>query len=332
MGKEDEIREELSKGIPAKTLVERGYAKSTVYKVRRRMNQGMEKSAHSQFSAENIEWSNKDFRFLPGDSGSVRFDIKNHSNLDLYISQTGIQFEWMDENWIVSSCRNLLQPGVKQSFEIGFTIPTDQKIRLGEHSVRFGVEGMFIDPMNERNHYSQNIMWTEPTFVKIQYPRSGYSLFLSHSTENMLQIRQMEMYLENLGVDVIIGEDKKDPGRVLETKFKELIQQTDIFVGFLTKEAINSDWVIMETHYALEINKPNILLVEEGVDFSTDIQYVKFFRDEEPTELSERIIEHIKLEQPNGMPTELANLLLAGAFGIGIGLLLGRFLPGPPRP
>jgi hypothetical protein len=195
----------------------------------------------------------------------------------------------MEKEWLAVDSRILLHPLEEKQFSIAFEIP---ELPLGEYALRFGIEGQHLPSMGGTASELQT-QWSEPTYIHIKKPRTGYKIFISHSTKDMSLIRQLENYLDNYGIDPIIAEDQREPGSYLPEKFEQLIRENHFFLGILTKDSIRSEWVMHETNYALKITKPSILLVEEGAPVETSVEWTPFRMDEPVESIVEKVFEDI---------------------------------------
>jgi hypothetical protein len=325
MAIEEEIWKELTSGKTPNELIEAGYKKPTVYKVYRKFKRGTQRERASSWEVIKQNFSQE--RYLPSQQGSVTFTLKNTSNLDLYVYRTGIQPEWMKEEWLAIDSRILLYPSEEKQFSIAFEIP---ELLLGEYALRFGIECQHL-PSTGGTASELQIQWSEPTYINIKNPRTGYKIFISHSIKDMYLIRQLENYLDNYGVDPIIAEDHREPGSYLPKKFEQLIRESHFFLGVLTKDSIKSEWVIYETNYALKIEKPSIVLVEEGASLRSSGEWTPFRMDEPVESIAERVFEDInKLKQkitPKTSESSDAGKIL-NLIGVGVVAFLGGLLIG----
>jgi len=110
-------------------------------------------------------------------------------------------------------------------------------------------------------------------------------------------------YFTSLGIECINA--KPAQNKPVNNKIKELIHDSDIFVGIFTCDQpicqmnkkrwfcytrkdsnlyTTSNWVIQESGFALGLNKPLILFVEKGVDkfpgLQGDLEYIPFDRED----------------------------------------------------
>jgi hypothetical protein len=53
-------------------------------------------------------------------------------------------------------------------------------------------------------------------------------------------IQRQPPHPHNRGIQVLIGEDNKQPGRILDEKFMEMIRSSTIFLGILTDAAVSA--------------------------------------------------------------------------------------------
>jgi hypothetical protein len=331
MGIEEEIWGELTSGKTPSELIEAGYKKPTVYKVYRKFRRGSTRETSSSWTVS--KWNFSQERYLPCQEGSVTFTLKNSLNSDLYVYRVGIQPEWMEKEWLAVDSRILLHPLEEKQFSIAFEIP---ELPLGEYALRFGIEGQHLPSTGGRASELQ-MQWSEPIYIPVKKPRTGYKIFISHSTKDMSLIRQLENCLDNYGIDPTIAEDQRDPGSYLPEKFEQLIRENHFFLGILTKNSIRSEWVKRETNYALKITKPSILLVEEGAQVKTSVEWTPFKMDEPVEMIVEKVFEDInklkdklkrrKIQKTSEGPDKDEILTLIGVAIVGFlgGLLMGSF-------
>lgn len=320
MGIEDEIRDLLYQGFTPQTLIQQHkYGKSTVYKV---YNNWKTKEVHvtePAWAIANIQFNKP--RYLPGENASLSYKLVNKSAVDLYVYQVGIQPEWLylEQIWYPQDIRFLLRPGEMKALTTNCPIREDMP--LGEYEIRFGIVGQFLAPGAASNPLDQT-QWSDPVILNVKRPLMNYKVFLSHSTEDMFLMRQLESYLDNEGIKVVIAEDIKAPGAVLEDKFKSLIKESQCFLALLTDSAVRSKMVILETNYAIEISKPRILLKEESVELKSPIEWTKFSRYEPVEDIAEKGLEAIRLVRTRGgePPTALVVGLLTFLAGVLIGV------------
>jgi len=320
MGVEDEIRDLLYQGFTPQTLIQQhNYRKSTVYKVYNNWKTKEVRVTESAWAIENIKFSKT--RYLPGDNASLSYRLVNKSAVDFYVYQAGIQPEWLyqEQIWYPQDTRFLLRPGEMKALTTNCPIPED--LLLGEYEIRFGAVGNFLAPGAAPSSLDQT-QWTDPVILDVKRPLMNYEVFLSHSTEDMSLVRQVKRYLDNEGITVVIAEDIKLPGAVLEDKFKSLIKESQCFLALFTDSAIRSKMVILETNYAIEINKPRILLKEESVELDSPIEWTKFSRYEPVEDIAEKGLEAIRQLRTGGEspPTALVIGLLALLAGVLIGV------------
>ncbi|MCK4402325.1 MAG: toll/interleukin-1 receptor domain-containing protein [Dehalococcoidia bacterium] len=330
MGIEDEIRELLLQGNPPRDLIQRGYKKSTIYKVYNSLTTNSVPISQSTWLVEGITFSRG--RFLPGEIAQVSFELRNNSPADLYVYRTGVQPEWLyqENTWYPQELRILVAPGERKKISVSFPIPA---LALGEYEMVFGLEGQFLPPNLRFVPTVNSPLWTTPATIEIKYPVSC-QVFISHSVQNLSLVRQLQEYLDNFGVAGIIAEDISQPGAILEDKFERMIKESNYFLGLLTYEALQSERVTKEHNYAFKIQKPMILLKEEGVNVESPVEWVSFSRHD-PIEVSAaRVFEAIEkiqqrakdqsLPRPSSPPPALAVGILAFLAGLALGWDKGK--------
>lgn len=318
MGIEDDIRTKLLQGQTPKALIELGYKKSTVYKVYETIRQFTNDVNPPMWVIESINFSNG-ARYMPGAAGQVSFTFRNKAERDLYVTNLGIQTEWLgrQSQWIAQPIRELLKPGQAKFVSLSFLIPADQK--LGEYEFYFGIEGQYL-PAQSYESTMLTTQWSEPKIIEIKRPSTGITIFLSHSVLDKSLVTELEKQLDENGVKVIIGEDVERPGEYLEKKFKDLINSCTMFVALLTESAMISPWVNQEIQYAISIDKPRILLKEKSVNYNFNYEWTEFSLSDPPYITLQKIMNAINNTQTsNGM-----NPVIAGLVGVTLlGLLLG---------
>ena len=287
MSTEDEISRRLLQGYTPAQLIEDGFKKSTVYKVNQEIKAHLTQTTKSEWTIANIYPPEP--RALPKQTTSLSFQFENTSDKDMYLYRVGIATEWMEkETWVAQNVRDLIKPGQKRHFNLLLSVPDN--IALGEYAMTFGVEMQYL-PANE--YQSLQTQWTEPVIFHVKKPLQNQRVFLSHSTKDMILVRQLEKQLDNEGITVVIGEDRKSPGTELKNKFEKLIQECNIFIALMTEEGANSQWVLYETNFAKQIRKPTILLKEENVLIQSDIEWEPFSKNDPPAVLLGKIMKAI---------------------------------------
>jgi hypothetical protein len=321
MSIEDDIASRLLQGYTPIQLVNEGYKKSTVYKVNQEIKARLMQTTKPEWMITNILPAEP--RGLPRQNVSLSFQFENASAKDMYLYRIGIWTEWMQgDTWIAQEVKDLIRPGQKRFFSFILSIPDN--ISLGEYMMHFGIEMQYL-PATE--YQPLQTLWAEPLVFHVKEPLRGLRIFISHSTKDMTLVRQLEKQLDNYGIGVIIAEDRKSPGAELKHKFESLIQQSDIFLALLTEEGVRSEWVLHETRYAKQTNKPMILLKEEGVSAKRDHEWVSFSKNDTPEVLFDRImraVNHIREARPSiASPSPIGAILGVGILAFILGLALG---------
>ena len=322
MGIEDEIHELLLQGSLPRDLIQQGYRKSTVYKVHNSLTTNSIPVSQSAWLVEGITFGKG--RLLPGDIAQVSFELKNNSPADLYVYRTGIQPEWLyQENvWYPQELRILLASWEKKKVTVSFPIPD---LALGEYEMIFGLEGQFLSPDLKFAPTVNSPLWTTPATVEIKHP-INCRVFVSHSTQNLSLVRQLQEYLDNFGIEGIVAEDISQPGVILEEKFEKMIKQSDYFLGLLTYEALQSGRVIKEHNYAFKIQRPLILLKEEGVNVESPVEWVNFSRYAPIEDLAAKVFKAMESMQQMAKKQSLSPpppALVVGILAFLAGLALG---------
>ena len=318
MSTEDEIAGKLLQGYTPIQLINEGFKKSTVYKVNQEIKARLMQTIKPEWMITNI--NPLEPRALPRQTRSLSFQFENTSDKDMYLYKVGIATEWIQNNtWIAQEVRDLIKPGQKRFFNFLVSVPDN--IALGEYSMAFGVEMQYL-PANE--YQPLQTLWTEPMVFHVKEPFRNIRIFLSHSTKDMTLVRQLEKQLDNYGIKVEIAEERESPGAELKQKFELLIRECNIFVALLTEEGANSQYVQHETNYAIQINRPLILLKEQNVSLQINREWTPFSRNDAPEVLLKTImnaINHIQGVRPEISPIGaiLGVALLAFLLGLALG-------------
>ena len=310
MSTEDEIADRLLQGYTPAQLINEGYKKSTVYKVNQEIRVHVMQTTKPKWMITNV--NPVEPRALPRQMRSLSFQFENTSDKDMYLYKVGIWVEWMpSDTWVAQDVRDLIRPGQKRFFSFVLSVPAD--IALGEYSMAFGVETQYL-PANE--YQTTQTQWTEPLVFHVKEPFRNLRIFLSHSTKDLSIVRQLEKQLDNYGISVVVAEEIRTPGAELKEKFESLIRDCGIFMALLTEESANSQWVLHESNYAKQINKPMILLKEQNVSIQSSYEWVPFSRNDPPQILLKKIMDSIDRVH-GGVRAEISPV---GAI-IGVGIL-----------
>lgn len=307
MGVEDEIEDCFKQGYNAQQIINKGFKKSTVYKVYQTIKSYSMPVNPPQWSIEDINpWI---LRYQPGQNASINFSFKNSSDRDIYLHRVGLRLEWMADagQWIAQEVRDLVKPNQKKYFS--FIIPVPM-IPLGEYEMLFGAEIQYL-PANDYSDISKQTQWTEPLIFHIKLPVTGTIVFISHSTLDIQIVRELEKRLDNQGIQTRVEEDIPEPGSVLEDKFKKGIQESTIVLTLLTENSVRSKWVIMETEFAKSISKPIIPLKEKNLRYEGPIEWVEFSRSDSPDIIFGKVMDAIRRTPPQISP-------IGAVIGIGI--------------
>ena len=260
------------------------------------------------WSIQNAGFLNS--RYLPGQQLPVNFLLKNDSSTDLYVYRVGIRTAWMGGTWFSQDVKELIKGGNQRWFS--FQVPIPHDVGLGNYELVFGVEGQYLPG----SQLQPQVEWSRPAVLQVKKPWIGLRAFFSHSNDDMSLVTRLKDSLDNDGIEVILAEEKLEPGVVLEEKFQRLIRESGLVIALLTDNGVRSSWVIKEVNYAFQIGKPCILLKEESVTLATDREWVKFSNYDSHEVLSQKVKEAIevvrgKISQPNILGAVIAVGLLA---------------------
>lgn len=327
MGIEDEIKRRMAQGATPSELIDEGYAKSTVYKVNRQLQRTEVVEAGglviSDIYVNNFQPSLDGARVQPGDTAVIEYRVKNDSQADFYYRQFGGRPSWMDpKEWYAVQESNLLQPGDTERFEINFPIP--ENLQLGNYPVDLGIDGAFMAPANSSLPSDTGVQYPGRVDLQVKQPTTGYQAFLSHAVENDNLYLPLTRELDNRGISVILGEEKRQPGADLKRKFADLIRESDVFLCLYTTEARQSEWVEYELNQALQMNKPMVPMVEDRAEWPLpDVEYVPFSRydqDQIPMKAIRNL--YTVLEQESGPNENLLKIIGLAFTGAVVGGLL----------
>ncbi len=220
----------------------------------------------------------------------------------------------MKDTWFKIDVKELVKGGGQRWFN--FQVPIPHDIGLGNYELVFGVEGQYLPG----SQLQPQVEWSVPAVLQIKKPWTGLQAFFSHSNNDGLLVASLRGSLDNDGIEVILAEERLEPGVVLEEKFQRLIRESGLLIALLTEDGVRSAWVIKEVNYALQMGKPCILLKEESVTLETDREWVKFSRSDSHEVLSQKVKEAIeavrkKISQPNILGAVVAMGILAFILG-----------------
>ena len=321
MGKEDEITRYLLQGYAPQQVIDMGYSKSTVYKVYQGVKSYLTPVTKPDWVVNIVP---AEPRCLPEKSISMKINFENRSDRDLYLYRVGISSEWMDsDKWLAQDVKDLIKSGRSRLFS--FVLPVPSSTALGEYELRFGIEGQYL-PVRGGSDQHMQTQWSEPIIFHVKHPPTGIKVFVSHSTQDMHLVRELEKRLDNYGIEPIIAEDRPQPGIELNKKFEAMIMESTIFLALLTESSVRSEWVIKETNYALKIGKPRILLKKESVNVKTSYEWISFSVNEPVESLTTRVLDAInviKREVSTPVTVPLGGIILVVILAFIAGLAIG---------
>lgn len=325
MGTEDKIRNMLLQGYQPRSLVsEHGFKKSTVYKVYDTVRTFEDNIRPHEWTFENIQINGQSQpRVMPGNMIRVSFSFKNNTNQDFYVVNLGVQPEWMvqESRWICQSFKDLVKPSQSKFVSVSFEVPPN--ISLGEYELTFGAEGQYI-PVQNYGEQSLSTHWSNPIILDVKKPNKGMTIFLSHSIQDEYQVRELEKKLDVEGVKVLIGEDEERPGSFLPDKFKQMINSCNIFIAILTHSAVASKWVMWEVDYAIQSNKPRILLKDQSVQINSDYEWTEFSSNDPADTIFTKIMTSINKVHSGSGSDAISGLIGLGLLALLVGALSNR--------
>ncbi len=252
MGIEEQIALRLQKGVAPRDLVSQGFRKSTVYKVADALKPHQ---APTPAPLLLVQLTTDHTSYPPGASAQTNFAITNQTAADLYVFQAGVRPEWLSPTeWIPTTVRKLLAPGTSMS--VRFTVPIPAELELGEKELLFGVQGQWVGPQSTSP--SGAIMWTNPLIIRIQRPRSGTKVFLSHSVFDMSWVSRLEATLEDNGVATEVAPATTDSAP------RPSIEAADILVAVITDQ-VRLAAALTEISYAQSRRKQLVLLRDRAL-------------------------------------------------------------------
>jgi len=323
MGVEEEIRKQLLQGYTPRQLIQKGYQKSTVYKVYNSIKQHIYTTDINKpgWQITNIRFNREGARYLPGDIVSLSFSFHNLSNNDIYLYRIGLNAEWLPSGkWQVIDVRDLVKSGQERPFSLTIQVPKD--ITYGEYELRFGVEKQYLPIIGYQGEHL-TVEWSEPEIIHIKKPLNGTKVFISHSVHDIAMIRQFAQQLDINGFKPIIAEDIPEPGVKLTEKIQEKIREATVFLVILTEHSIRSEWVKKELAYAEQLQKPIIPLKEESIAVDFPIEWIEFSRNEKPEIVASKIISAIDDSLRKNAPQIASNDAKVFAFAVLAAIFLG---------
>lgn len=135
MGKEEQIRVLIEQGhTPPLPLIEKGFSKSTVYKVYATTRTFSGIVRNSEWIIENVR-HDKD-RYFPSEFMILSFDLVNLSHKDLYVLNVGVQGEWMlaergEWYWYSQNIGDIQKPMQRRIFSLSIPIPANISLGCG---------------------------------------------------------------------------------------------------------------------------------------------------------------------------------------------------------
>jgi hypothetical protein len=252
MGIEEQIALRLQQGVAPRDLIGEGFRKSTVYKV---FDALRPHQAPTPAPLLLVHLTTDRTSYPPGVAAQASFAVTNQTAADLYIFQAGVRPEWLSPSeWIPTTVRKLLAPGTSLTVRLIVSIPVE--IELGEKELLFGVQGQWVGPQSTSP--SSAIMWTNPLIIRIQRPRTGTKVFLSHSVVDISWVSRLETTLEDNGVATEVAP------HTIDSAPRQSIEAADILVAVIT-DPHRLEAALQEISYAQGRRKQLVLLRNSGL-------------------------------------------------------------------
>jgi hypothetical protein len=320
---EEQIRQLLLTGQSPKSVIEKGFKKSTVYKVYDSVKQFTNPVNLPKWTIEAIAFNNNG-RYMPGNTAQINFYFKNNSDRDLYIVNLGVQPEWMikQNQWIAQPLKELLKAGQRKFLSLSFGVPNN--LPLGEYELYFGVEGQYL-PVHNFEDTALTTQWSDPKIINVKKPSTGVSIFLSHGVQDSYLVQQLANSLDNNGINVLLPEEEVRVGTNIQQTIANMINSCNVFVALVTESSAGSPQVNLEIQHAKNMNKPLILLREQSVPVTLDYPWIVFSKEEHIDKILQTIMSSIQnLPRNAGVDSGIAALLGLALIGIVIGALASR--------
>lgn len=91
-------------------------------------------------------------------------------------------------------------------------------------------------------------------------------IFISHSTKDKALLHGLRESLEPHGLILLIAEHHKDLTRTTTKKIEKMIDECDVALILLTKQAFKSTFVQQEIGYIKRANKPLLRVIQKGIE------------------------------------------------------------------
>lgn len=124
----------------------------------------------------------------------------------------------------------------------------------------------------------------------------AFTVFISHSTEDMDVVYELRKYLKLNGIDVYVSEWYEQPGKSLPQKVARLLKASNCMLALLTIGGERSRWVNQEIGFAKGAGIMVIPIVEHGLQvtgFLQSLEYIPFKRDD-PYDAVTRAVQYLK--------------------------------------
>lgn len=130
-------------------------------------------------------------------------------------------------------------------------------------------------------------------------PDKKYVFFISHSTADIeTEVSAVCEILEKCKISVFLADRDAPLGNPLPAEIKKAIEESELFLVFITKKSLKSQWVNQEIGYALGKDISVIPLKKEGVEFKGLIEAAKYVKiQDNPLDTVREVFARLKDKQ-----------------------------------
>lgn len=83
----------------------------------------------------------------------------------------------------------------------------------------------------------------------------NFNIFISYSTKDIANVRQLEKLILNTGVELFVADHSLLPGEKISENIINAIEKCDLFILLWSKNAKTSEWVSQEIGHANAMDK-----------------------------------------------------------------------------
>jgi nucleoside 2-deoxyribosyltransferase len=140
------------------------------------------------------------------------------------------------------------------------------------------------------------------------------TVFISHSSKDEAVVRWLAAQVEAAGHAAWVAEREPQPGGSLSGKVLTALADCDAYVLLLTEDGYDSIYVAHEVGAAAASGKPLIALVDQGLaerpmGLLTDVEQVRFDRNDLAASTSAITTGLMRLGEKRGVPLEQADIV-----------------------